>query len=245
MSSKPDGQVLDGIWNHLERVPEEALSEPRVRISLLLAEADELLGILQQTWVRQRVVATGLTVERMELLGPARAGLEEADRRWLAEFLPKKEEAEALGVGQELREELLSACRWNLRGKDVEGSLARISDGSDPTELGLDLKELGQLVREYPAAFSADRTFRQEEVLRRAEQVADQLVGMGEHGVTRETRDVRQRAFSFLTLLMEELRQAGKHAFRGTREARSLFVSELTSRRRHGPARSFVRATEL
>jgi hypothetical protein len=245
MSSKPDGHVLDGIWHHLERLPDDVLGEPRARVSLVLAEADELLGILQQSWVRQRVVATGLTVERMELLGPARAGLVEAERRWLTEFLPKADQAKALEEGQSLRDELLSACRWNLRGKDVEGALARITDGTDPAELGLDLKELTQLVREHTSAFAGDRTFRQEDSLRRAELLADQLVAMGEGGVSRETREVRQRAFCFLSLLMEELRLAGRHAFRGTREARSLFASEIPARRRHQPARSLVRATEL
>jgi hypothetical protein len=245
MSSKPDGHVLDGIWHHLERLPDDALGEPRARVPLVLAEADELLGILQQGWVRQRVVATGLTVERMDLLGPARAGLEEAERRWIGEFLPGKDEAESLNTGQELRLELLSACRWNLRGEDVEGSLARISDGSDPAELGIDLRELGQLVREHGMAFAGDRTFRQEDVLRRADAAAQQLMAMGECSVSRETRDVRQRAFSFLALLMEELRQAGRHAFRGTREARSLFATDVSTRRRHHPARSLVRATEL
>ncbi|HEX2734871.1 MAG TPA: hypothetical protein VHM70_24865 [Polyangiaceae bacterium] len=243
MASKPELDVLDGVWAHLERVPEDALAEPRVRISVVLAEADELLGILQQTWVRQRLAATGLTSERMDLLGPARVALQEAQRRWLGAFASEKEEAEALQFGQDLRDELLSACHWNLRGKDVTGSLARISDSTDPMELGLDLRELIELVREHSSSFGGDRTFRFEETLGRADVVAKRLASMGERPVGHETAEIRQRAFAFLSQLMDELRQAGKHAFRGTREARSLFSSDLQLRRRTRAAHSSIRAT--
>jgi hypothetical protein len=142
--------------------------------------------------------------------------------------------ASALDQAANLRQELLGACHWNLRGAEHVEALARITDSEDPAEVALDLNELALLILDNLELFRADTTFDAERVAHSARATA---VGLNElplqgGAVKYEWRDLRARAFTHLTMLIDELRTAGRYAFRGTPAARVWFAASPPVRRR-------------
>lgn len=239
------GGALDQVWHLLAQIPDSALCEPQCQIGWVVAEAQELVGILRQHTVRQRIVAAGLPRERMDLLGPLTQALSEAEARWVSALCPLPEQARAFEDGQQLRDEMLSACRWNLRSRGVSSELARITDSTDPAELSLDLRELAELVTEHSVEFAPDRSFRPSEVAAAAQRAARTLSGIGQASRAAWTAaELRRRAFTCLMQSVEEVRSAGRYAFRGTAEARRLFASNLAARRRPAARQSLLRIGE-
>jgi hypothetical protein len=236
------GGALEQVWHLLAQIPQAELCEPQVQIALVLAEAQELQGILQQARIWQRVAATGLPRERMDLLGPASEALRDAETRWIKALYPAPAHARALEDGQRLRDEMLSACRWNLRLRAVSSELARITDSTDPLELSMDLRELAEVVSDHLADFNADHSFRAAEAAGQSRDLARALAAV-ENAQLRadEASELRSRAFTYLADLMDEVRAAGRHAFRGTGDARRLFASDLAVRRRRVSRTSSLR----
>lgn len=233
---------LEGLKLQLLELPEATLCEPRVRVSWVLAEASELLTCIRQTRTRLELLAAGLSERKLTELGPAIGALRAAEAEILAARCPDADYAEALTSALDLRDELLAACHWNLRNREVASALVRITDSTDSAELAMDLRELMQLVREHVSDFENDQSFRSDQSIRQASALADELTATRDAPIPAELLDLRDRAFTHLCGVIEEIRSAGRYAFRGRPEARHLFASELQPRRWRSRLNSLVRS---
>jgi hypothetical protein len=224
------------------RLPEGSLCEPRVRVALVVQEALDLLAAVQQPRVRGKLISTGVSSQRVDSLEPAIEALRVAQSQVLRARCPDEDFVEALSSALDLRDEMVAACLWNLRHREVGASLVRITDSTDGVELAMDLRELVQLLDEHAIDFESDRTFHAVECVRQASALADELTATLDQPVPLPTLELRDRAFTHLLDVIDEVRSAGRHAYRGRSEARSLFASELQPRRRRSPLTSLVRS---
>src|SRR5690606_26514468 len=90
------------------------------------------------------------------------------------------------------------------------------------------------LMEHHEEHFFGDRSFSPGDSARQAQTLAGQLGELGEQldikHVSPDVIELRDRAFSYLSELVDEVRAAGRYAFRGTDEARA-FASDLVARR--------------
>ncbi len=235
-----DWSELHELREQLLQLPPNVLCEPRVRLSVVVQEAKRLSATTRQRHIRSKLLAAGLADECLDVLDRAIHALRVAQGDMTRSRCPDGDLADALDSALELRDEMVAACQWNLRQRDVAAHLVRITDSSDLTELSLDLKELAQLVQQYASDFEFDGTFDGPECVRQALALADELTATASGEVSEEVRELRDRAFTHLANLMEEIRSAGRYAFRADPESRRLFAAETPLTRRRSSLSSMV-----
>ncbi len=226
--------ALGKLRAELEQLELTQLSEPRAQVRHVLADARGLLEVTSPSRVRLKLVATGLSAQRLERLALAIEALEQAEDRLVRARCPDREHAKLLQEAFHLRESMRAACVWNLRHCEVASELARISDSSAWDELMIDLRELAELLEQHEEHFFGDRSFAPGESARQAQALAEQLAELGEQldlkHVSPDVVELRDRAFSYLSELVDEVRAAGRYAFRETEDAR-VFATDLVARR--------------
>lgn len=221
------------LYSRLNALSEGELLEPRMRVAAALREAEDLSDLVSRASVLLRLQTVGVSSRVLNELELAREALLYVDtcvRR-----------AQGLGRGPSpldraarLRDELLGACHWNLRGSEHAEALARITDSEDPEELALDLTELAQLALTHLPAFGEDATVDARGLANDAQAAATELAALPAVGlrVKPEWRQLRARAFTHLVRVVEELRTAGRYAYRGTPGARAWLAAPSSIPRR-------------
>jgi hypothetical protein len=229
----------------LQSIEPDGLLEPKVQLPLVIDEARELHEILQRPAVRERLRAVGVKESAFDDLFVAITALVECERRWSAarDAAKTERQAEAETLGYALRDEMVAACRFHLGGVEVLELLARVTDGENPRDLVQDLRELSAFLRDQADAFAADATFEPLVCSEEASELAAAIaVDQQPDSAALELLEWRDRAFTLLCELVQELRQAGAYAFRGSLSARGYFACDTTPARRRRPVSSAVRA---
>jgi hypothetical protein len=224
----------------------DAIESPRMPIAVALQEANDLHTLLvEDASVVPALRAVGLAQEIIDALEPAVAFTRDAQSRWVVTRDQRKPEAQRAREqrGEELRAELLSAANWNLRGdRAALGTLSAIAEGEGLADLVQDLHDLAELVDRKRAAFAADKTFDASASAEEARSLASEIsAGIGEaklDGDGRQARDLRDRAFTHLAEVVEELRAAGRHAYRHEPRMRRHFTSRYLERKRRARAKA-------
>jgi hypothetical protein len=245
--------VVDQSKTHLRQlralllqIPKHDVVEPRVRVALVLRDAEELAGLLARREVCHRLEDVGVDEAEIGGLDPAIEALREAETAWVQERDAGKEanKARAEQTGYALREELMAACRFNLGQLDVGPELARITDSEEAEDLRHDLLELAELVEGHPEHFRRDRSFAATERVEEARQISAEIgaqPGEPTSEAMENARALRNLAFTHLTDMVIKLREAGLYAFRGSALGRSYFATHLTNTRRVSELGSMVR----
>ncbi len=235
-----DWGELEQLRVELLQLPEATVCEPTGRLATFVGDAARLYSTLQRASLRAKLTAVGLDARRVEALGAAIEAVRLSQSRLLWARSPDAEFAEALESALELREELNAACHWNLRARDVGAALVRISDSSDCVELAIDLRELAQLVTDHASDFDVDESFDAAGSVRQALALADELNAIADRVAPVAVVEMRDRAFTHLADLVDEIRHAGSYAFRRDPEGCAVFVVDGQCRRRRSRLRSMV-----
>lgn len=118
-----------------------------------------------------------------------------------------------------LRRRMLAASRFNLRDvREAQVALATIRGGNGVDDLVQDLFDLASVCVKYAPAFDADRSFDVDEHIDKARTLGRRLshvvssVRLGTDATA--ARELRDRAFSYMQELVNEIRFAGRYAFR-------------------------------
>jgi hypothetical protein len=241
--SEVDFEALEA---HLKAVDPREIETPRMPIAVALQEASDLhMLLVEDPGVVQALRAVGLAQEDVDALEPAVAFTREAQSRWVVARDGRKPEAqlERERRGEALRAELLSAGTWNLRAdRAALGTLAAIADGDGLADLVQDLYDLAELVERKRAAFEADTTFDASASAEKARSLASEIsvgIGLGKlDSDAQKARDLRDRAFTHLVHVVDELRAAGRHAYRHDPRMRKHFTSRYLERKRRARAKA-------
>jgi len=230
----------------LESIPDAEIVEPRLPVAVALQEAHELHTTLEHGDTRTRVLEIGLDPAIPAALPTAIAAARQAQSRWTvarARNLRQAHRAREL-QGQDIRRELLAACRWNLRDvPDAQRTLATILDQARSTPaLVQSLHDLATLIDRHRARFDHDASFD----ATTQPLVARALAGALAHGLAflradhdpRAAKLLRDRAFTHLMGIVTRIRAAGRYAFRLEPRRAARFSSAYRRKRRRAARRS-------
>ena len=227
-------QALDSLMTTYEDLPAEEVRKPNIPAHVTTQEALETVQFVRQT---------PAVAERLALVGVDDAALADVevaahanDRAALLAKLAisgvKSEAAiKVVDDAEALRQRILDACRFNLRkDRDAQAKVRRIADGSGTLDLYTDINLCAELLREHPRGFDNDGTFDADAALADCESLAPQLSALLTNPADSLAREaaltLRDRAWTHLDTLLDDLREAGRYALRDHPQHRARFASQ-------------------
>jgi hypothetical protein len=225
--------ALDALKPKLMEMSAEELRKPRIPVRETVSEAKQTVEVCRQNpLVKSQLAKVGHDKAKIDAVEEAAQACDRAEvlcRHTLsgvksAEALATVREAEAL------EQEILGAFRFNMRDdRDVQAKVRRIAEGSGLLDTKTDIALCAELLRAHPNAFDADETFDAAEALATCEEIEpklDALLTDPADVLAREAAlDLRDRAWTHLDTLLDDLRFAGQHALRKHPTERRHFTS--------------------
>ena len=203
----------------LKAIPTEEILTPTLPIDVFLQEAENLFH-----WCNadsEAFAKVGLSQNDLNDL-PVRAGaLREAQSLWFKDRYSQQEAQrewmELSPLAYDLRDDLLHAFRFAYRNDAVILSrVSGITDGTGHADMIQDLNDLAVLGRENPDALTAigfDGA-KLDEAATQADEMADLLAtANGDKAEQNASKVTRDRAYTHLKELVDEVRGAGKYLF--------------------------------
>ena len=221
----------------IRAIPDEETNEPSIPVDVFLQEAENLHHWSLDDAAQLAVV--GITGEMITDL-PVRAGAcREAQSIWNKDYRSQqeaqKEWAKQSPVAYDFRNDLLASMRFAYR-KD-ESLLSRVSaitDGNGHADMIQDLNDIAVLGRENPDPLTAIGfdLIQLDLAATRADELADLLAeANGDKADFNESKVIRDKAYTHLKVLVDEIREAGKYVFRNDKSRLKGYSSQY--RRRH------------
>ncbi|MCD6376069.1 MAG: hypothetical protein J7L94_11125 [Caldisericaceae bacterium] len=216
----------------IQAIPDEETREPDIPVDVALQEAENLHHWSLDDAVTLAVV--GITTDMINDL-PVRAGAcREAQSIWNKDYRSQqeaqKEWAEQAPEAYDFRNDLLASLRFAYRKDDALLSrVSAITDGSGHADMIQDLNDIAVLGRENPEPLTAigfDLT-----QLDRAATLADELADLlaeanGDKADPNESKIIRDKAYTYMKALVDEIREAGKYVFRNNKNRLKGYSSE-------------------
>lgn len=218
---------------------------PNLPMAVALQESHDLATLTAKPEVRNALLMVGVLPEDLDRLSKVVDATRQAQSDWVVARDRTKPESQKILEEQvyEHRNEMLAACRWNLR-KDRVGMaiVSSISEGEGIEDAIQDLRDLSGLVESRTAAFNADKTFDVKDAVNRANTLANNTEkGLSQVRLTNEqskTKDLRDRSYTHLADAVSNIREAGRYAYRTNPEMFSKFASDYLRRKRRKAASS-------
>ncbi|WP_346855969.1 hypothetical protein [uncultured Draconibacterium sp.] len=204
----------------IQAISDEETSEPTMPVDVALQEAENLHHWSLDDAAALQVV--GITQDQIDDL-PIRAGAcREAQSVWNKDYRSQQEAqkqwAEQAPLAYDLRDDLLASMRFAYRNDDALLSrVSAITEGSGHADMIQDLNDIAVLGREYPDPLTAigSDLDKFELAATRADELADLLAeANGDKADTNESKIIRDKAYTHMKVLVDEIRLAGKYVFR-------------------------------
>lgn len=201
-------------------ITDEETSEPTMPVNAALQEAENLHHWSLDDVAELEVV--GITEDQIEDL-PVRAGAcREAQSIWNKDYRSQQEAqkqwAERSPLAYDLRDDLLASMRFAYRNDDaLLGRVSAIAEGSGHADMIQDLNDIAVLGRENPEpltgiGFNLDQL---DLAATWADELADLLAeANGDKADPNESKIIRDKAYTHMKVLVDEIRVAGKYVFR-------------------------------
>lgn len=213
--------MLDTLKDQLNALPHDKVRRIVMPIATALQEAQDLLELCRIPTVTVALEEVGMKPGFDRELEVRIQAAREAQSAWIAarERIKPKELLELETEAVSLRRRMLAASRFNLRDvREAQVALATIRGGNGVDDLVQDLFDLASVCVKYAPAFDADRSFDVDEHIDKARTLGRRLshvvssVRLGTDATA--ARELRDRAFSYMQELVNEIRFAGRYAFR-------------------------------
>ncbi len=242
---------LEELKPQLLAISVDDLRSPGLPIASVVQEASDLAGACKKPNVNEALVMVGQEPGFVAELERRMVAAREAQSRWQSVRDQTKSSSlvELEAQAQTLRSEMLSAGRFNLKEREALSSLALIRAGETVDDLVQDLFDLATLFEKHAPAFERDRSFDLATRVTEARGLGEKLsTGISDERLDPEptgTRELRDRAFTYLDDMMSELRAAGRYAFRASPSMSKLFTSRYRRRHRRGAKSKSEPQTEV
>ena len=206
----------------ITQLPAADVDRPDRPMAHFLQQTNDLATYLKQNEaVTTKLTQVGITKAQLDALPHAIDVAREAESSWQATRKPRTpDEREALEKNAyDLRSDLVAACRWSLRkDKNAQAVLDEVQTGTGAEDLALDLDTLSTLMLTHEQSFDGDATFKVKDQAATAADTAKQVRSTLSEERADESEakalDMRDRAFTYLDALWDDLRAAGRYAFR-------------------------------
>jgi len=230
--------LLSAVRDQLLALPSEQVEAPEIPMAVVLQEANDLLTLVSEDSVWNRLATVGTKESDRDALRQAIGAARAAQSSWTVSRDRRKSDAQQARElrGEKLRLDLVAAGRWNLRADRVaQGALDAIVEGEGVADLVQDLNDLAALFEQKRAAFESDKSLDLGARIEEARSLAAELAAgtSSERLDTEQAKavDLRNRAYSLLDQLVSRLREAGRYAFREQEEVRRRFASRYLKRK--------------
>lgn len=247
MSNLTDYQELLEV---IVAIPDEKVQEPGIPVDVFLQEAENL-----HKWSlldTDALSSIGITPERINEL-PKRAGAcREAQSNWFKDRYSQLEAQREWGIqgplAYDLRDQLVHAFRYAFRNDmALSARITEIADGSGHADMIQDLNDLAVLGRENTAMLTAIGF--DVSLLDNAATTADAMAELlatanGDKAIGNETKDIRDKAYTYLKELVDEIRDAGKYLFWRNPKRYKGYVSQYWSSQKKSKPEETEAATE-
>ncbi|SHF94614.1 hypothetical protein SAMN05444274_11453 [Mariniphaga anaerophila] len=234
----------------IQAIPDEETREPGIPVDVFLQEAENL-----HYWSLDDAAAlavVGITTDTINDL-PVRAGAcREAQSIWNKDYRSQQEAqkqwAEQAPEAYAFRDDLLASLRFAYRKDDALLSRVNaISEGSSHADMIQDLNDISVLGREYPAPLTAIGfdLAQLDLAATRADELADLLAeANGDKSDPNYSKTIRDKAYTHLKALVDEIREAGKYVFRKDKNRLKGYSSEYWRKQNRKTSNDNSEATE-
>jgi hypothetical protein len=216
----------------IQAIPDEETRGPDIPVDVALQEAENL-----HHWSLDDAVAlavVGITTDMINDL-PVRAGAcREAQSIWNKDYRSQQEAqkqwAEQAPEAYAFRNDLLASLRFAYRKDDALLSrVSAITDGSGHADMIQDLNDIAVLGRENPKPLTAigfDLT-QLDRAATRADELANLLADAnGDKADPNYSKTIRDKAYTHLKALVDEIREAGNQVFRNNKNRFAVLSSK-------------------
>ncbi len=204
----------------IQAIPDEEAKEPTMPVDIALQEAENLHHWSLDDAAGLQVV--GITQDQIDDLSVRAGACREAQSIWNKDYRSQQEAqiewAEQAPLAYDFRDDLLASMRFAYRNDDsLLSRVSAITEGSGHADMIQDLNDIAVLGRENPDPLTAIGfdTDQLELAATRADELADLLAeANGDKADSNESKIIRDKAYSHMKVLVDEIRLAGKYVFR-------------------------------
>ncbi|WP_159519411.1 hypothetical protein [Sunxiuqinia indica] len=216
----------------IQAIPDEEVKEPGIPVDVFLQEAENLHHWSLDDSDSLKVV--GITKAMIDEL-PVRAGAcREAQSIWNKDFRSQQEAQQQWGeqspIAYDLRNDLLQSLRFAYRNDPaLLGRVSAITDGAGHADMIQDLNDIAVLGRENtePLLAIGFDLSQLDLAATRADELADLLAeANGDKADNNESKVMRDKAYTHLKALVDEIREAGKYVFRNDQKRLNGYSSQ-------------------
>lgn len=234
----------------LDALPADGVRTPNLPVHVFIQEAENLYHWCQKD--RDALLGAGLDWQLVEAL-PLRARvLRAAESLWFGERYSREQAEQDWNqlspAAYELRDRLLRAMRYGYRNDAaLLKRVAEIAAGTGHADMIQDLNDIAYLGRNHPAPLEAIKLELAE--LDRAISVALDMGALlarvnGDRMENSASKNLRDRAYTWLRLAVEDVRACGQYVFYNNAERRPGYGSQYF-RGRRGSTGSEAQAPEV
>lgn len=199
----------------IQAITQEQVKEPTVPVDVFVQEAEDLYH-----WATDdlaQLATAGLTPEFVAEL-PVRAGAcREAQSLWIKESRSQDEWNSKAPLAYDLRDDLLHNFRYAFRRQDsLLSRVAEIEEGTGHDDMVQDLNDLAVLGKAHTAELTAINfdLLTLDEAAALSDEMAELLAVLnGQATGGSDTKYLRDQAYAYLKVQVDEVRAAGKFVF--------------------------------
>lgn len=214
-------------------IPIEKVVQPTIPVDITIGEAADLHRYATED--KEALMARGLNPDLIDELTPRAKFLQDKQSEWNAVYqsaLTNTKEWEAkINEASLLQRELKYDFQFALRNnKEALRKLRNIIDGSGNTDLMQDMSDYPKLAAEYSDEFAAINFDNNK--LTRADALSHELFDLRDkvdgtkNSSKKQEKQMRDRAYTYLKELADEIRAYGKYAFWDDENRQKKYSSE-------------------
>lgn len=215
------------------QIPVEQVVKPTIPVDVTIQEANKLHAYASQD--KEALIAKGLTEEMIADLGVRSRFLLAKQNIWVSVYQSTlsntQEWNKKIEEGRLLQRELQHDFQFALRKNTKALRVLQITlDGNRDSDTIVDLGSYPEIAKQYPEELKEIK-FDQSK-LTRAASIAEELMALQEkadgvqNSSERPEKDMRDRAYTYLKQLVDEIRSYGKYAFWNDEEKQRRYASE-------------------
>lgn len=236
---------LNNLTATLQAIEVADIKKPNIPIDIYIQEAENLYTWCQDD--KEQLINAGLTDELIEELKPRAGALRQAESDWFKERYTK-EDAERTWLAEskdayELRDQLLHHFHFAYRkAPDLANRVSAIAEGSGHADMIQDLNDLAVLGNEYSEyliAINFDLNLLTE-AAETADRLSEVLALANAEDSGHSTVELRNRAYTYLKEVVDEIRTTGQYLFWRNAERLKGYASNYRRK-----MKSFRKRTEI
>ncbi|WP_372643186.1 hypothetical protein [Ancylomarina sp.] len=214
-------------------IPEDQIISPTIPVDITIGEAGELHQNAMEDIVA--LLAKGLSENKIQELTPRAKFLQNKQSAWTAVYqsalTSTQQWEEKIDEGRLLQRELKYDFQFAYRNHpNILKKLSNIVDGSGNMDLIQDLSDYPAFAQQYPEPltailFDATKTERAKQLSLDLVDLMNQVDGV-KNSRNRPEKLMRDRAYTYLKQLVDEIRAYGKYAFWNNEEKQKRYSSE-------------------